>query len=178
MAEVVASNRIRDVAVLRLEKREDERGWFSETFRPEWLPAANEMVQANRSDSRAGVLRGLHYHLAQADYWYATAGRMFVGLYDFRSGSPTEGAVETLELRGDQPTGLYIPPGVAHGFVALEDTTMTYLVDRLFDGSDELGIRWDDPDTGITWPLAAPVLSERDRNNPILRDVPPELRPR
>lgn len=136
------------------------------------------MVQANRSDSVAGVLRGLHYHLLQADYWYVTAGRMFTALCDLRASSPTRGAVETLEMGEGNDVGLYIPPGVAHGFLALTDVTLTYLVDRYFDPTDELGVRFDDPGIGIPWPAGERILSDRDRTNPSLADVAPERLPR
>jgi dTDP-4-dehydrorhamnose 3,5-epimerase len=66
---------------------------------------------------------------------------------------------------------LFIPPGVAHGFLAVTDLTLGYLVDRYFDGSDEWGIAWNDPELGIDWPATDPVLSERDRNNPRLAEA-------
>ncbi len=155
----------------------DARGSFTETYRREWLPAdAREMVQANVSRSRAGVLRGPHLHRRQADYWVVIEGRAFVGLLDLRSGSSTERERQQLTLDADEPQGLYIPPGVAHGFYAETDVVLHYLVDAYHDGSDELGIAWDDPDLGIAWPTTQPLLSERDRTNPSLAHVLRELR--
>ena len=93
---------------------------------------------------------GLHYHLHQADYWYVPFGTARVVLHDLRVGSPTDGATQWLDL-GRQPDGthshrgVFIPPGVAHGFAALTDMTITYLVDGYYNPADELGVAWDDP---------------------------------
>ena len=152
----------------------DDRGWFSESFRQEWLPGARPMIQGNLSFSRAGVLRGLHFHLRQADYWWVCLGRMLAALFDLRAGSPTEGQRYEARL-GDAELGpahgLYVPPGVAHGFFAETDVLMQYMVDRVYDGDDEFGVAWDDPAVGISWPSSGPVLSDRDRGNPPLAEV-------
>jgi dTDP-4-dehydrorhamnose 3,5-epimerase len=171
------SDAIAGVVIVRPEVFGDERGRFVESYRRDVIPDGQEMVQANRSEKQAGVLVGLHYHLHQADYWYVVRGRAQVVLHDLREGSPTDGATETLVLDGDEDTGLYIPPGVAHGFAALTDITMTYQVDRYFDPSDELGVAWDDPDIGAQWDVSDPILSARDQSNPRRKDIPPELRP-
>lgn len=171
------SEAIAGVVIVCPEVFGDERGRFVETYRRDVIPDGQEMVQANRSEKQAGVLVGLHYHLHQADYWYVLRGRAQVVLHDLREGSPTDGATETLVLDGDEDTGLYIPPGVAHGFAALTDITMTYQVDRYFDPSDELGVAWDDPDIGAQWDVSDPTLSARDQSNPRRKDIPPELRP-
>ena len=160
------------VFLVPIESRPDPRGSFAELYRREWIPGGPEMVQANLSSSREGVLRGLHYHREQTDYWFLISGVQFVGLYDLREGSPTQG--QRLELRldaGSDHHGLYIPPGVAHGFYAETDITLLYLVDRYFTGRDEYGVAWDDPGVGIEWPTAEPVLSERDRDNPPLSEA-------
>jgi dTDP-4-dehydrorhamnose 3,5-epimerase len=178
MAEIIELPRIAGVKLVRLNVLSDERGRFLETFRQEWFPERTwERVQTNRSDSRAGVLRGLHYHFHQVDYWYAARGRIRVGLADLRKNSPTFGASETIELGDHNECGLYIPSGVAHGFYALTDATLTYLVDNYYDGSDEFGVAWDDPDLAVPWNVSAPIVSTRDRNNPRLRDIPAEQRP-
>jgi dTDP-4-dehydrorhamnose 3,5-epimerase len=149
----------------------DGRGSFTEIYRRDWIPAMREMVQANFSMSRAGVLRGLHFHRRQADYWCVVSGAAFVGLYDLRAGSPTEGTKAELRLAAVEPSALYIPKGVAHGFFAEEDVQLQYLVDEYFTGSDEFGIAWDDPSVGIDWPGSDPILSDRDRSNPTLEEV-------
>lgn len=168
---------IAGVYVVRLEEHSDERGRFFETYRRSWVPGAAEMVQANRSDSRKGTLRGMHYHLFQADYWHLCKGSAVAGLYDFRESSPTFKTSLLIDL---DAVGLYIPPGVAHGFYATADMTLTYLVDQYYDGTDELGFRYDDPSLDIEWPVALggePIVSDRDRQNPLLADVPEENRP-
>lgn len=177
MADTQPLKQIEGVFVVALQEWPDERGRFVETFRREWIPGCREMVQGNRSDSKAGVLRGLHYHLFQADFWYAPAGRAIAALYDFRESSPTKGNWDLVEFGDGNNVGIYIPPGVAHGFYAQTPVTMTYLVDQYFDGSDELGIRWDDPDVGIAWPEGERILSDRDRANPLLSEIPAENRP-
>jgi dTDP-4-dehydrorhamnose 3,5-epimerase len=150
----------------------DDRGGLTETFRKEWIPGAREMVQANISRSRAGVLRGLHHHREQADHWVFLSGSAFVGLFDLRPGSPTEHRKAELRIDADaSPQALYIPPGVAHGFYAETDAVLQYLVDRVYTGEDEFGLAWDDPDVAIAWPDRNPQLSERDRGNPSLSEV-------
>ena len=178
MPELIPSNVINDVVVVRPDVHGDERGRFVETYRRSWFPAGREMVQGNRSEKQAGALVGLHYHLRQADYWYALRGRVRVVLHDLRAGSPTEGKTEVIELDGDVDQGVYIPPGVAHGFSALTDVLLTYLVDNYYDNSDELGLAWDDPEVGADWGVPDPVLSARDQSNPGRADIPDDIRPR
>ncbi len=173
----------------------DSRGAFRELWRASAFPrlTAGEtgaptgveprFVQANLSTSSAGVLRGLHYHRRQLDYWIVAAGRAFVGLVDVRPllrGAGRSPIVETRELGADE--WVVIPTGVAHGFLALEPLDLVYLVTNEFDGSDELGFAWDDPAVGVPWPVLAgtpdgrPILSERDRTNPSLADLVAGLR--
>jgi dTDP-4-dehydrorhamnose 3,5-epimerase len=154
------------VVVAELTPHPDDRGVVTELYRREWLPRGPEMVQANLSTSRAGVLRGVHYHRKQTDYWLLLDGIAFVGLFDLR---PDSTAGREAHLRLDARAvarGLLIPPAVAHGFYAETEIRLVYLVDLAFDGSDEQGIAWDDPGLGIPWPVSDPILSERDRANP------------
>jgi dTDP-4-dehydrorhamnose 3,5-epimerase len=169
MALVESSPVIAGVVVVTPDVHADERGVFVETYRREWFTDGREMVQGNRSDKKAGAIVGLHFHRHQADYWYVPRGRARVVLHDLRVGSPTEGATLGLDIGDHDHRGVWIPPGVAHGFAALTDLTMTYLVDRYYDPADELGVGWDDPDVGADWGLPAdtpPVLSGRDQVNP------------
>ena len=156
--------------VLRAELRaaEDERGAFRETFRRSWFPDVDwSELQQNHSSSRAGVLRGLHFHRQQLDYWYPASGRLRVGLADLRQDSPTFRAGALLELDADAPSGLLIPPGVAHGFYALSDCVLLYIVNRDYRGADdEFGLAWDDVEFKLEWGATAPLLSARDANNP------------
>jgi dTDP-4-dehydrorhamnose 3,5-epimerase len=122
----------------------------------------------------------MHFHRRQWDYWFALSGTAFVALVDLREGSPTELVTASFRLSEDEPAGLFIPPGVAHGFYAETGFAMVYLVDTYFDASDELGVAWDDPGLGIDWPASDPILSERDRRNPSLADIrrdPPRFNP-
>ena len=169
---------IEGVRLVELVAHADDRGEMTELYRREWFPNVPELVQANQSQSRAGVLRGLHFHRRQTDYWLLLEGSAFVGLFDLRSGSPTQGTSGQIELEaGEGLRGLLIPPGVAHGFYAATAIRLAYLVDLAFDGSDEHGLAWNDPGAGIAWPATDPILSERDRTNPsleeVLRDPPP-----
>jgi dTDP-4-dehydrorhamnose 3,5-epimerase len=140
-------------------------------------------LQANLSTSAAGVLRGLHYHRRQLDYWVVVAGRALVALVDVRpllEGTADRPLVETQELSADE--WVVIPAGVAHGFLAVEPLELLYLVTNEFDGSDELGFAWDDPAVGVPWPVVKgtpdgrPILSDRDQSNPPLADLVQRLR--
>jgi dTDP-4-dehydrorhamnose 3,5-epimerase len=179
----------------RLVRHADSRGAFRELWRQSAFatlesvdtgPTADvaagrppRFVQANLSDSASGVLRGLHFHRRQLDYWVVTAGRAFVALVDVRpmlAGAPAP-LVETRVIDADG--WVVIPTGVAHGFLALEPLAMLYLVTNEFDGSDELGFAWDDPLAAVPWPTATdlptpdgrPILSDRDRTNPSLTEL-------
>jgi dTDP-4-dehydrorhamnose 3,5-epimerase len=173
----------------------DVRGSFRELWRNSAFPALTiaetgapegsepHFVQANLSTSAAGVLRGLHYHRRQLDYWVVAGGRALVALVDVRpllEGTGDGPIVETRELVADE--SVVIPAGVAHGFLALEPLELLYLVTNEFDGSDELGFAWDDPAVGVPWPKVdgtpdgRPILSERDRSNPPLAELVTHLR--
>ena len=169
----------------------DARGSFRELWRASRFPAIDpadagapraRFAQANLSTSAAGVLRGLHYHRRQLDYWTVASGRAFVALVDVRpalteaSGRPI---VETRVLAADD--WVVIPVGVAHGFLALEPLELVYLVTNEYDGTDELGFAWDDPAVDVPWPMldltpdGRPILSERDRSNPTLAGLLAQL---
>ena len=178
MPTILPSSVIADVLVVEPDVHGDPRGRFVETYRRNWLPLGREMIQGNRSEKQAGAVVGLHYHLHQADYWYLLRGRARVVLHDLREGSASDGATEVVDLDGDTDRGLFIPPGVAHGFGALTDLLLWYLVDGYYNPADELGLAWDDPAVGADWGVADPVLSERDKKNPRRSEIPPELRPR
>lgn len=127
-----------------------------------------KFVQSNHSRSSAGVLRGLHYHRNQADLWYVPRGTAQVALADLRVRADKP-ATATLVMSPEKPATLYIPAGVAHGFLALTDVELLYWVSNYFDGSDEYGVAWDDPTLAIPWESSDPTLSERDSSNPELR---------
>jgi dTDP-4-dehydrorhamnose 3,5-epimerase len=115
-------------------------------------------------------LVGLHYHLHQEDFWYVPLGTALVALHDLREGSPTNGNSQTVEISGDNHKCVYIPRGIAHGFLALTDMTITYLVDNYYNGSDELGVHYEDSEMAFDWPL-------EDKQNPKRVDIPENIRP-
>ncbi len=166
MPDIESTDQIAGVVIVTPDVHGDDRGRFVETYRRTWFPLGREMVQGSRSDKQAGALVGLHYHLHQADYWYVPRGRARVVLHDMRIGSPTDGATMVVEIGEHDDRGIFIPPGVAHGFAAVSDMTLTYLVDNYYNPDDELGVAWNDPAIGADWGVTDPVLSERDRSNP------------
>jgi dTDP-4-dehydrorhamnose 3,5-epimerase len=189
-AEPSSGSRIPGVRISRVQRHGDERGAFREVWRSSWYGAldprdagpGSAFVQANVSTSAAGVLRGLHFHRRQLDHWVILEGTAVVALVDVRpmlaqAGRPV---VETHVLGADESVA--IPAGVAHGFLATDRLTLLYLVTNEYDGSDELGFAWDDPDAAVPWPTVAstpdglPVLSGRDRSNPSLRELVARLR--
>ncbi|HNE73391.1 MAG TPA: dTDP-4-dehydrorhamnose 3,5-epimerase [Microthrixaceae bacterium] len=182
MAEITASEIIDGVFVVTPDVYGDDRGYFVETYRRQWFPGGREMVQGNRGNRIAGCIVGLHYHLHQADYWYVPFGHARVVLHDLRQGSPTDGATQMIDLGEvdggeNRHQGVYIPPGVAHGFASLSDMAITYLVDGYYNPADELGVAWDDPEIGADWGLTDPILSARDQNNPRRADIEPMWQP-
>ena len=179
MTEIIASPHIADVRRVIFRVFADERGRFMETFRKEWFPDRTwDILQSNRSQSNAGVLRGLHYHHHQVDYWQLMQGKFRIALADLRPTSPTYRATEIIDIDAATPMGLYIPVGVAHGFYSQTDATLLYLVDNYYDGRDELGVAWNDPELALDWGVENPILSDRDAKNPFLNDIPPTMLPR
>jgi dTDP-4-dehydrorhamnose 3,5-epimerase len=168
---------IKDVVLTNPPAHGDERGRFVETYRRSWFPLGREMVQGNRSEKQAGAVVGLHYHLHQADYWYVLRGTARVVLHDLRVGSPTEKATLVVDIDGADDRGVFIPPGVAHGFASLTDMLLWYLVDSYYNPADELGLAWDDPVVGADWGVVDPVLSARDQANPLRSDIDAGVRP-
>jgi len=173
---------IEGVKLIDLIGHDDTRGVFVETYRKEWLPGAREMIQGNRADRQAGSLVGLHFHPTQADYWYVCAGAAQIVLYDLRIGSPTQGKIMSIEAGQSQDgsfnhMAVYIPPGVGHGFAAITDITLTYLVDSYYTTAEEMGIIWNDEDIAAPWQLKDPVLSDRDQLHPQLAKLG-DLQPR
>ena len=156
MAKITESTVIKGVQIVEPQMHGDSRGIFIETYRREWFPLGREMLQGNRGDRQAGCIVGLHYHLHQADYWYVPIGTCRVVLHDLRVGSPTDGATQVIDIgaRADgthDHRGIFIPPGVAHGFASLTDMTITYLVDSYYNPKDELGLAYNDGAVKADW---------------------------
>ena len=179
MPEITDSLQIEGVNFVALRAFGDDRGRFLETFRMEWFPQRNwARVQSNVSYSKAGVLRGLHFHYHQVDYWFCVNGTVQVALADLRPDSPSFRQTETLEIGERNHTGVFIPVGVAHGFLAMTDAVLTYNVDNYYDNTDEHGVAWNDPELAVDWKQGDPHLSGRDRANPFLADLPVDRLPR
>ena len=169
------------VALIEPEVHGDERGFLVETFRDDaWreLGVGVDFVQDNHSRSSRNILRGLHFQTTpgQAKLVRCLRGRIWDVAVDLRSASPTYRQWEGHELDDERHRQLYVPVGYAHGFCVLSEVAdVAYKLSSPYDAATEAGIAWDDPDVGVEWPIADPVLSERDRTGPRLADVADEL---
>ena len=161
----------------------DKRGFFLETFREDVLQQAGintQFVQDNHSRSSKGVLRGLHYQMTQTQgkLVRVATGAVFDVTVDVRHESPTFGQWYGTQLDEDNMRMMYVPPGYAHGFVVLSDTTdFIYKCTEYYHPQSEQGIAWDDPDIGIKWPISDVALSDKDKNNVLLKDQMPDKLP-
>jgi len=169
-----------EIKLIRREVHKDARGYFLETFHADryasfGIPA--RFVQDNRSLSVRNVIRGLHYQLKkpQGKLIEVAEGSVFDVAVDIRRGSSTFGRWESVVLSADNFDQLYIPAGFAHGICVLsERAVVVYKCTDYYDTDDERGIAWNDPLFGIDWPVAHPILSEKDGKNPFLADIPDE----
>jgi dTDP-4-dehydrorhamnose 3,5-epimerase len=159
----------------------DDRGFFVETFRREaWaeLGVDAEFVQHNHSRSGQGTLRGLHFQTepGQAKLLRCARGAILDVAVDLRRGSPTYGQWEGHVLDDERHRQLFVPIGFAHGFVVLSEVAdVAYLVSSVYDPATEMGIAWDDPEVGVDWQVAEPLLSERDKTAPKLSEIADSL---
>ncbi|GLK72253.1 dTDP-4-dehydrorhamnose 3,5-epimerase [Ancylobacter dichloromethanicus] len=171
---------IPDVVLVQPVRHGDARGYFCETYKKAEFDAFGldiAFVQDNESLSReVGVVRGLHFQtppMAQAKLVRAVRGAIFDVAVDIRRGSPSFGRWVAATLTAAGGEQLLVPHGFAHGFCTLEpDTIVAYKVDAPYSPAHDAGIRWDDPDLAIDWPVAvgSAVLSNKDRTAPLLRD--------
>jgi len=157
---------------------EDERGFFLESYSRRTFAEHGvrcDFVQDNhaRSDTR-GVLRGLHFQCptsAQAKLVRVTRGEVFDVVVDLRQGSPTFGRWHSEILSAENHCQMFIPAGFAHAYLTLSECTeFQYKVDAYYDPERDAGILWNDPDIGVQWPIANPLLSAKDKALPRLRD--------
>jgi dTDP-4-dehydrorhamnose 3,5-epimerase len=158
----------------------DDRGWFSEIFHEKRLYELGitcRFVQDNQASSkRAGTLRGLHFQrppAAQAKLITVLRGRVLDVAVDVRRGSPTFGKHVATELVADTARQIYVPVGFAHGYLALEDNVLlVYKVSDYYSPACDGGIRWNDPEIAIPWPIeeAAIIASDKDRRLPLLKE--------
>ncbi len=169
-----------DVKILRPRVFRDNRGFFMETYhrkryRDLGIPA--DFCQDNLSRSVKGTVRGLHFQVRhpQAKLVQAIQGEIFDVAVDIRPGSPTFGRWVGERLSEENLHQLYIPEGFAHGFCVLSETALfSYKCSDFYDPADEGGILWSDPDIGIDWPVDDPIVSDKDKVQPRLKDRPPE----
>jgi dTDP-4-dehydrorhamnose 3,5-epimerase len=181
----VISTGIADVKEIRPVRHRDPRGFFSEIFREDVLRQDGidvAFVQENHSLSvDRGVVRGLHFQsppAGQAKLVRVAAGSVLDVAVDIRRGSPTYGRHVAVVLSAAEGNQLFVPEGFAHGFCTLEpNTELVYKVSRYYSREHDLGLAWDDPELGIAWPVpgAEAVLSDKDRRQPLLAELPPHF---
>lgn len=178
----ISGTDIPGLLTIRPHPKADDRGWFMRSFSAEEYATAgihqSALVQENHSRSRHGVLRGLHTrtHLSEAKLVRVARGQVFDVAVDLRPGSPTFLHWRSFVLDDEEHLQVRIPAGCAHGFQVLSETAdVCYKVDAPYDPSLDFTIAWNDPTLAIAWPLANPVLSERDRTAPPLRAIKEHL---
>ena len=167
---------IPDVLLIRTTHHVDARGYFTETYRRSAFSMINnEFVQDNFVRSAHRVLRGLHLQLppkAQGKLVRTVRGEIFDVAVDLRIGSDTFSHWVGIQMSSEQEAQLYIPPGFAHGYLVLSElgADVAYKATQEYDPSLERGIKWDDPDIAISWPIPDPILSSKDLGLPSLTE--------
>ena len=178
----VLATEIPDVKVVVPDFHRDARGYFAETYDEERYVRAGivaKFVQDNESLSSRGVLRGLHWQCgkhAQAKLVRVVRGAVWDVAVDIRKGSPTFGKSVSCELTAENGRQFFIPRGFAHGFVVLEDNTLfSYKCDNVYCHEAERGLSFDDPALAIKWPWPGRdfLLSDKDKQHPMLKDIEP-----
>jgi dTDP-4-dehydrorhamnose 3,5-epimerase len=172
----IESRHLEDVVVLVPEIFQDSRGFFSETFKAdqfETFGLPTQFVQDNHSRSIKGVIRGLHFQWSppMGKLMRVTVGSAFLVAVDIRKGSPTCGQWVGTIASAENRRSVWAPAGFARGFCALSNATeIQYKCTGIYNGNAEGAIRWDDPAIGIQWPTENPIISDKDRNAPLLAD--------
>ncbi len=174
---------IPDVVLIEVDTYPDDRGFFRETYKESAYAQSGfpwTFVQANFSKSRKGVIRGLHFQYEPAGIGKlisVTHGRILDVAADIRPGSPTYKRWVSAELSGENGSMLFVPPGFAHGFCALEDDCfVNYMMTGEYSPAHDAGVRWSDPDIGVRWPIDDPILSPKDANQVFLSEIEQRLR--
>jgi dTDP-4-dehydrorhamnose 3,5-epimerase len=177
---VEKSNIIPELLIFEPTVHRDERGFFLESWREDWLASRGvtaRFVQDNHSHSRRGTLRGLHYQLGtpQGKLVRVVSGEVWDVAVDLRRSSPTFGKWDHVGLTADNQKQLWIPPGFAHGFYVLsESADLVYKCTEFYAPAQDRSLKWDDPDIAIRWPLISgcpPLLSKKDATAPGLRNA-------
>lgn len=149
------------VVITDLTPHADTRGVFTELHRANWDVDCTP-IQWNAVHSKPNVLRGVHVHAMHIDYLIAISGILILGLHDLRRSSSTSELSCLIELRGEEPRAITIPPGVCHGFYYPVASTHIYAMSDYWDSSEEIGCMYDSPELGLDWPASSPILSDRD----------------
>lgn len=174
----IKSTLIKDLLIITPDVFTDNRGYFYESYNEKKYKRIGlnaHFVQDNQSQSSKGTIRGLHFQIgefAQGKLVRVVAGSVIDYAVDIRWGSPTFGRYEKVLLSAANKVQFWIPPGFAHGFVALEDSTvMQYKCTAFYSKEHERGIYYDDPDIGIDWGVNDPFISEKDKTYPLMKDM-------
>lgn len=179
MDETIQKTSIAGLLILKRPIHQDDRGFFREIFHLDEIESLLDIqfkgVQMNHAYSKPKVLRGIH-----GENWnkiiYPVNGEVFVAIVDIRLDSPTFGKTETFIVNDQNRIALFVSKGLANSYCIMGSQAVDYiyLVDAYWDGSDTKALAWDDLDVGISWPIDDPIISDRDKNNPKIRDLFPE----
>lgn len=171
----IKETKLNNLLIIRPKIFQDSRGEFCELWRQEnFHHLGISFVQDSYSYSKKNVLRGLHYQrqCPQGQLIWVSEGTIFDVCLDIRSNSDTFGQWQSFIISDTDPYQLYMPPGFAHGFCVLtEKVKMHYKCTEYFQVNNDMGIRWNDPDLNIPWPILNPILSERDKNHKTLNEL-------
>ena len=173
----ITNTRLKGVLVIEPRVFQDNRGVFYESYSKRIYQEAGieaDFVQDNHSVSQQGTLRGLHYQRGkgQAKLVRVTHGEVFDVVVDIRKDSPAFGQWEGIILSAQNFKQVYIPVGFAHGFLVLSDRAeFLYKCSEYYAPKEERGVRWNDPDVAVDWPIENPILSEKDKCLPFLREI-------
>jgi len=173
--------KIPDVILVEVPKFGDHRGFFMETYHEKKFSdggISTKFIQDNHASSQKGILRGLHYQLKypQGKLIRCIQGEILDIAVDIRKSSPTFGHWVGEVLSAENAKQLYVPPGFAHGYLVLsEHAEVEYKCTELYHPEDEYGVLWNDPAIGIDWGVNNPILSEKDKQQPLLKDMKKKL---
>ncbi|MFT4303211.1 MAG: dTDP-4-dehydrorhamnose 3,5-epimerase [Candidatus Woesearchaeota archaeon] len=171
----VTKQKIPEVLLIEPSIFEDKRGFFLETYRKSEFPIKVEFKQDNHSKSNKNVLRGLHFQKLpkkQGKLIRCTKGSIFDVAVDIRKESPTYKKHVAAILSEENKYILWIPPGFAHGYLTLKDNTeVQYKCTEEYSKEHDVSILWNDKELNIDWPIKNPILSEKDKNAPTLKEV-------
>lgn len=174
----LVETKLKDVYIIEPSVHGDHRGYFMESYNKNKFEALGlpfDLIQDNHSlSTEVGILRGLHFQRspkAQTKIVRVLTGAIYDVVVDLRQHSPTFGEWVGVHLSEENKRQLVVPKGFAHGFCTVEtNTQVLYKVDEYYSPEHDSGILWNDPDLGIEWPTAEPILSDKDRNQPSFQE--------